>query len=255
MEGRPPFSASTQYTSLWGHHWRRVNLTAYIGVQEVDCEVQILLIYWRIKIKKWNLNPHSKLKACVVFCLLLLELLYNTMHLYFIVMVFRLLIIDHVFYWNIIIFTLKQELPKYVWHVLTSAYTIRHAHSYIAYTKLYDDHNHSYCWNIIAFNRNQESTKYTTSASGISTWPSVHPISRVIMIITTVTLKILPNVVVQKQEGKDPPPHLMHFIKLGNMYNCSVKKVLEEETRWGVWPTIWPQMGYLSWNAKPAHVL
>ena len=51
------------------------------------------------------------------------------------------------------------------------------------------------------------------------------------MIITTVTLKILPNVVVQKQEGKDPPLYLMGFIKLGNMYNCSVKKVLEEETR------------------------
>ena len=154
------------------------------------------------KVQEIKTNPHSMLKTCVVFCSLLRELLYNTMHLYFIVMVLKLLINDHVSYWKMIIFTFKQELPKYVWHVLTSAYTIRHAHSYIAYTKLYEDHNHSYCWNIIAFNRNQESTKYATSASGISTWPSVHPISRVIMIITTVTLKILPfscNVVVQKQ--------------------------------------------------------
>ena len=108
---------------------------AYIGLQEVDCEVQILIIYWRIKIKKWNLNPKSKLKACVVFCLLLLELLYNTMHLYYFVIVLKLLINDHVSYWKMIIFTFKQELPKYVWHVLTSACTIRHAHSYIAYTK------------------------------------------------------------------------------------------------------------------------
>ena len=50
------------------------------------------------------------------------------------------------------------------------------------------------------------------------------------MIITTVTLKILPNVVVQKR-GESSPLHLMGLIKLGNMYNCSVKKVLEEETR------------------------
>ena len=46
----------------------------------------------------------------------------------------------------------------------------------------------------------------------------------------------------------------MGRVKLGNIYNCSVKKVLEEETGWGVWPTIWPQMGYLSWKAKPTHV-
>ena len=160
-------------------------------------------------------------------------------------MVFKLLINDHVFYWNIIIFTLKQELPKYEWHVLTSAYTIRHAHSYIAYTKLYDDHNHSYCWNIIAFNRNQESTKYTTSASGISTWPSVHPISRVIMIITTVTLKILPNVVVQKQEGKDPPYIWWVLLNLeicttALLRKCWRKKFAEAcglqfDRKWDIW--------------------
>ena len=176
---------------------------AYIGIQEVDWSTNTPYILTN-KVQEMKSQPPFQVESLCSF--LLIITCHNTIHLYFIVMVFKLLINDHVFYWNIIIFTLKQELPKYVWHVLTSAYTIRHAHSYMAYTKLYDDHNHSYCWNIIAFNRNQESTKYATSASGISTWPSVHPISRVIMIITTVTIKILPNVVVQKQEGKDPPP-------------------------------------------------